>query len=50
MWPTYIEYWITVPEQSELKSENGFNMEGIYLAKRFKELIISLLDKIILFF
>lgn len=46
MWPTYIEYLITVPEQSELKSEYGFHMEGIYLAKRFKELIISLLDKL----
>lgn len=46
MWPTHIEYWITVPEQSELKSECGFHMEGIYLAKRFKELIISLFDKL----
>lgn len=41
-----IEYWITVPEKSELLSQYGFKMEGIYLAKQFKEFIIGNIEKL----
>ena len=36
-----LEYWIIVPEKSDLKSDSNFNMEGIYLAKQFKSLLIN---------
>ena len=41
-----IEYWITVPEKSEFLSQYGFKMEGIYLAKQFKEFIIGNIEKL----
>ena len=40
-----LEYWIVVPEKSELESDSNFKMEGIYLAKQFKSFAIDNLSK-----
>lgn len=43
---TNIEFSITVPEHSELKSDREFEMCGIYLANHFKTNITKVLEEI----
>ena len=41
-----IEFFIRVPEHSELKSEREFEMCGIYLANQFKSNATSMVEKL----
>lgn len=41
-----LEYYITVPEHSELKSSSEFEMAGLYLGNRFKDYIKECEDAI----
>jgi hypothetical protein len=41
-----LEFCITVPEHSELKSDREFEMCGIYLANQFKTNVASMIEKL----